>query len=91
MIKRYSMTTEEKAKELIALLSDEPNPTVTKTTHGIVCLGFQNVYKYNEVTQESELIKEAITYDIDVFWKNEPNINWLDFEVNPSTPNHNFA
>ena len=55
MIKRYSLPSEQIAKELIALLSEEPNPTVTEFTHGIVCLGFNNVYEYNEETEESIL------------------------------------
>ena len=42
MIKRYSFQTEEKANELIALLSEENNPTVTEFTHAIVMLGFQD-------------------------------------------------
>ena len=95
-IKRYSIPTEQKAKELILALA--PNTelefnkiTTTETTCGIVCLGFQHVYKFNKETQESELIKEATTYDVDVFWKAEPNENWLEFQVEPNTPNHNFA
>jgi len=91
MVKRYCIPTEEKAKELIALLSDEIKPTVTEFTHGIAHLGFQNVYKYDEVTEESILVKEGLTYNIDVFWKGEPNEEWLEFEVEPKTPNHKFA
>ena len=85
MIKRYSFPTEQVAKDLIALLSDEPNPTVTETTSAIVCLGFQD--KYNE---EGELIEEGITYNVDVMWKNEAINAWLQYEVTPNTPNHKF-
>lgn len=91
MIKRYSIPTKQKAKELIALLSDEPNPTITETTHAIVCLGFQDKYIFNEETQESELIEKGLTYDVDVFWKDEPNESWNEFEITPATPNHKFA
>ena len=108
MIKRYSIPTEQKAKELILALApntelDFNKITTTETTCGIVCLGFQHVYKYNEETNERELIKEATTYDVDVFWKAENTIDeegnlvvptfgeWDAFEVEPNTPNHNFA
>lgn len=85
MIKRYSFPTKETATDLIELLSDEPNPTVTETTSGIRLLGFQDVY------EDEVLVKEGTTYDVDVFWKNEPNENWIDYEVTPKSPNHNFA
>ena len=91
MIKRYSITTEQIAKDLILLLSDEINPTVTEFTHGIVCLGFQDKYLYNEETQESELISKGMTYDVDIFWKDEPLDAFKEFEVEPVTPNHKFA
>ena len=86
MIKRYSITSEQIAKDLILLLSDEINPTVTEFTQAIVCLGFQDVYN-----KEGELIKEGLTYDIDIFWKDEPLEEFNEFEVNPITPNHTFA
>ena len=85
MIRRYSFPTEQVAKDLIALLSDEPNPTVTETTNAIVCLGFQD--EYNE---EGELIEEGIAYNVDVMWKNEAINAWLQYEVTPNTPNHKF-
>jgi hypothetical protein len=94
MIKRYSFPSEQIAKELILNLdsndSNFKNVTVTKTTQGLVCLGFQNVYNYNEETKENELIKEGLTYDVDVFWRDAANENWKAYEVNPKTPNHNF-
>jgi hypothetical protein len=90
MMKRYSIPTEKKAKELLLLLR-QGNETVTEFTYGIVVLGFQNVYQFNEETQESELIKEGTTYDIDIVWKVEPLEEFNQFEVNPKTPNHNFA
>ena len=86
MIKKYSFPTEVKAKELIALLSDEPNPTVTETTHGIVILGFQDKYDI-----EGNLIEKGLSYDVDIFWKDLPNEDWTEYEVNPATPNHKFA
>jgi hypothetical protein len=99
MVKRYSIPTEKKAKELILNLASQNNEeeqdfkqiTITEFTNGIVVLGFQNVYKFNEETQESELIKEGTTYDIDIFWKVEPLEEFNQFEVNPKTPNHKFA
>lgn len=89
--KRYSLPSEQIAKDLILQLVGEDNDlefnriTVTDTTHGIVCLGFQ--HKYDE---EGELVEESLTYDVDVAWK-ELNENWLEYEVNPDTPNHKFS
>ena len=91
MIKRYSLPSEQIAKELIALLSEEPSPTVTEFTHGIVCLGFNNVYEYKEETEESILVKKGLTYDVDVFWKGEANEDWTAYEIHPKTPNHKFS
>ncbi len=91
MIKRYSITSEQIAKDLILLLSDEINPTVTEFTHAIVCLGFQDKYLYNEETQESELISKGMTYDVDIFWKGEPLDAFNQYIVEPKTPNHKFA
>ena len=91
MIKRYSFPTEEKANELIALLSEENNPTVTEFTHAIVMLGFQDKWEYNQETEESVLIHKGLTYDVDIMWKAEPLEEFNPFEVNPKTPNHNFS
>ena len=97
MIKKYSFQTEQQAKNLILLLVDSDNElefnkiTTTKYTYGIVMLGFQDVYQFNEETEESILIKEGLTYDVDIFWKVEPLEEFNQFEVNPKTPNHNFA
>ena len=96
-IKRYSFPTEAKAEELILKLANKENElafnkiTTTETTHAIVCLGFQDKYKYNEETEESELIKKSLTYDVDVMWKDSDSKDWSDYEVNIKTPNHNFA
>ena len=90
MIKRYSFATEQQAKELILGLGLEPNQTTSKDIQGIVLLGFQDKYKFNEDTQESELVKKGLTYDLDIMWRNEPNKDWLKFEVTPKTPNHKF-
>ena len=96
-VKRYSFPTEAKAQELILKLAHEENEltfdkiTTTDLTHGIVCLGFQDVYEYNEDTKTSELIHQGLTYDVDVFWKDLQGDKWLDYEVNPVTPNHKFA
>ena len=65
--------------------------TVTEKTHAIVCLGFQNVYEFNAETEESVLVKEGLTYDVDVFWKEEDLEGFAEFEVSPKTPNHAFA
>mgnify|MGYP003624789842 CR=1 FL=1 len=97
MIKRYSFPTESEAQELILKLAHEKNEsafdkiTTTDLTNGIVCLGFQDIYKYDQETETSVLIHQGLTYDVDVFWKDEENSDWLDYEVNPVTPNHKFA
>ena len=90
-IKRYSFPTEAKAKELILKLAHTENElafnkiTTTETTHAIVCLGFQNKY------EDEVLVKEGLTYDVDVMWKDVINKKWNKYEVNVKTPNHNFA
>jgi len=97
MIKQYSIPTEAIASELILALAHKENElpfnkiTATETTHGIVILGFQYKYSFNEETQESVLIEKGTTFDVDIFWKDLPNESWLEYEVNPSTPNHKFA
>jgi|TARA_R110000823_G_C15732724_1_gene479945 hypothetical protein len=96
-IKRYSFSTKEIAQELILKLAHEKNElafdkiTTTESTYGIVCLGFQDVYEYDQETETSVLIKKGLTYDVDIFWKDEENSEWLNYEVNPVTPNHKFA
>lgn len=103
MIKRYSFKSKEQAQELILGLimsaesieeikADEelslPSAsgiTITETTSGIRLLGFQDVY------EDEVLIKAGTTYDVDILWKSEPNENWIDYEVTPKSPNHNFA
>jgi hypothetical protein len=96
-IKQYSFPTKEKAQELILKLAHDENElafdkiTTTESTRGIFCLDFQNVYDYDEETETSVLIYQALTYDVDVFWKDEENSEWLDFKVEPVTPNHQFA
>mgnify|MGYP000958250506 CR=1 FL=1 len=96
-VKRYSFPSEAKAEELLLKLAHEDSElafnklTVTETTHAIVCLGFQNVYEFNAETEESVLVKEGISYDVDVLWKEEDLEGFAEFEVNPKTPNHAFA
>ena len=96
-VKRYSFPSEAKAEELLLKLAHEDSElafnklTVTETTHAIVCLGFQNVYEFNAETEESILVKEGLTYDVDVFWKGNSGYGWGTYEVNPNTPNHAFA
>ena len=96
-IKRYSFPTEAKAEELILKLAHVDNAlyfneiTVTNTTHGIICLGFQNVYEYNTETEETILVKEGLTYDVDILWKGNSAWGWGVYEVKPNTPNHAFA
>ena len=95
-VKRYSFPTEAKAEELILKLAHVDNAlyfneiTVTNTTDGIACLRFQNTYKYNLDTEENELIKKGVTYDVDVFWKGQSAWGWGKYEVTPNTPNHEF-
>ena len=105
MTKRYSFQTEQQAIELILLLAHEDNEltfdkiTGTKTTAGIVCLGFQDKYGWDLAEDDENylenrewvLIQEGLTYDVDVFWRNLPNEDWVEFEVEPKTPNHFFA
>ena len=100
MIKQYSIPTEVIARELILALAIKdkdgnlPNfkdVKATETTHGIVCLGFQNKYSFDEETQESVLIEKGTTFDVDIFWKDLPNEDWIAYEVNPKSPNHKFA
>jgi hypothetical protein len=101
MVKRYSFPTEEIAQELMLTLENKEiqyddegvkvdvqfiNPTVTPYTYAIVCLGFQD--EYNE---DGELTKEGTTYDLDIFWKGEQLEAFNEYEVTPSTPNHNFS
>lgn len=96
MNKKYSFPDENTAKGLILSLAHKENElpfnkvTGTKTTRGIACLGFQHIYEYNEETEETVLIKESKVYDVDVAWKDEPSIDWLDYEVEPRNPKHNF-
>ena len=96
-IKQYSFPTKEIAQELILKLAHEENElafdkiTTTESTHGIVCLGFQDVYQYDEESETSVLVKEALTYDVDVFWKDRKGYGWLKYEIEPKTPNHQFA
>ena len=96
-VKRYSFPSEAKAEELLLKLAHEENElafnriTVTETTHAIVCLGFQNVYEFNQETEENVLVKEGLTYDVDVFWKDKSGYGWGQYEVHPNTPNHAFA
>ena len=96
-VKRYSFPSEAKAEELLLKLANEENElafnklTVTETTHAIVCLEFDDKYEYNPETEESTLVKEGLTYDVDVFWKDKSGYGWGQYEVSPSTPNHGFA
>ena len=87
MVKRYSFATEKQAQELILGLGLEPNQTTSKDIQGIV-LDIQPSLKYDE---DGEVIEvEHLTYDLDIVWRNEPNKDWLKFEVEPKTPSHNF-
>ena len=96
-VKRYGFPSEAKAEELLLKLAHEDSElafnklTVTETTHAIVCLGFQNVYEFNQETEENVLVKEGLTYDVDVFWKDKSGYGWGQYEVHPNTPNHSFA
>jgi hypothetical protein len=96
-IKQYSFPTKEKAQELILKLAHDENElafdkiTTTESTRGIFCLDFQNVYDYDEETETSVIIYQALTYDVDVFWKDRKGYGWLKYEVDPKTPSHQFA
>ena len=105
MIKRYSFLNKEQARELILALAHEDNEltfdkiTGTKTTAGIVCLGFQDKYGWDLAEDDENylenrewvLIQEGLTYDVDVFWRNKVKYGWGIYEVEPKTPNHFFA
>jgi hypothetical protein len=94
--KRYSFPTKSKAEELILKLTHVDNDldfneiTVTTTTDGIACLGFQDVYQYNLDAGKNELVKKGVTYDLDVFWKGDSAWGWGKYEVTPNTPSHEF-
>jgi len=105
MTKRYSFQTEQQAIELILALAHEDNEltfdkiTGTKTTAGIVCLGFQDKYGWDLAEDDENylenrewvLIQEGLTYDVDVFWRDKVKYGWGIYEVEPKTPNHKFA
>ena len=88
MIKRYSFTTEEKAKELITTLELEEGQTTSDLIEGIVIWGFEDKYEYNEETEEQILISKGETFDVDIYWKLEIPTIWDEFEINPKTPSH---
>ena len=100
-MKRYSISTKTKALNLLKTLELEKGQTVSKDIHGIVCLGFQDkiipiLDEDGQPTYDAEgmplvdVIK-GLTYDVDIFWKDEPLEAFNEFEVNPITPNHTFA
>ena len=105
MTKRYSFSNEQQARELILALAHEDNEltfdkiTGTKTTAGIVCLGFQDKYGWDLAEDDENylenrewvLIQEGLTYDVDVFWRDKVKYGWGIYEVEPKTPNHKFA
>jgi hypothetical protein len=78
--------------------------SVTKYTNGLHYMGKTDVTEYNEETKETTILKKGTTYDVDVVWrdtltakqwKESPLKEWADedsrFEVDPKTPNHNWA
>ena len=90
IVKRYSFPSEQIEKEIIATLNLN-GKSYTNKVRCIVELGFQDKYLYNEETQESELISKGMTYDVDIFWKDEPLEAFNQYIVEPKTPNHKFA
>ena len=98
MNKKYIFTTEAEAETMILTLAQQdedgnlPNfreVRNTPTTYGVVVLGFQDKYEFNEVTEEMELIEAGTTFNVDVAWKTV-NESWDAYEVFPVTSNHNF-
>ncbi len=89
MIHRYSFPTEIKAKELINTLELKEGQTTSNLIDGIVVIGFEDKYEYDEETSESILIKKGETFNVNVWFKNTPPKEWDNFEVFPKTPNHN--
>ncbi len=78
--------------------------SVTKYTNGLRYLGRTDVTETNEETKETIIIKKGKTWDVDVEWRDtltkkqweqSPLKEWADedsrFEVNPKSPNHNWA
>ena len=98
MNKKYIFNTEAEAETMILTLAQQdedgnlPNfreVRNTPTTYGVVVLGFQDKYEFNEVTEEMELIEAGTTFNVDVAWKTI-DTSWSTYEVFPVTSNHNF-
>ena len=98
MNKKYIFTTEAEAETMILTLAQQdengnlPNfreVRNTPTTYGVVVLGFQDKYEFNEETEEMVVIEAGTTFNVDVAWKTV-DTSWDAYEVFPETSNHNF-
>mgnify|MGYP003632742949 CR=1 FL=1 len=103
-MKRYSITTEIKAKNLISALAPIDSEiewselTGTEKTHGIMIWGFED--KVTPILDEDEQptfdkdgmplvnVIKGTTYNVDVVWKGEQPTEWEQYEINPLTPSH---
>ena len=63
---------------------------VSSDIEAIVFLGFQHIFELDPKSQKPILVKESLTYDVDVFWKSDPPESWKEFEVNPKNPIHSW-
>ena len=98
MNKKYIFTSEAEAETMILALAQQdedgnlPNfreVRNTPTTYGVVVLGFQDKVEFDEETEEMVVIEEGTTFNVDVAWK-EVNEDWSEYEVFPTSSNHNF-
>lgn len=93
-IKRYSFPNEATAAKLLMQLAPAQLKgtfkQLTKTTHtdGIVC----DVRPQPVIDANGKIIlKEHTTYDVDIMWSAASHPDFEPYEINPKTPNHNFA
>ena len=106
-MKRYSIPTKTKAKNLILPLAPidteiEWNKlTVTEKTHAIMIWGFEDkripildAEGMQTFDADGEPLVDIITgttYNVDVVWKGEAPVKWEQYEVNPLTPSHTVS
>tara|TARA_R110000803_G_C11903913_1_gene312435 strand:- start:104 stop:424 length:321 start_codon:yes stop_codon:yes gene_type:complete len=106
-MKRYSIPTKTKAKNLILPLApidteiEWDKLTVTEKTHGIMIWGFEDkqipildaddMPTFNEDGEPLVDIIEGTTYNVDVVWKGEAPTAWEQYEINPLTPSHTVS
>ena len=98
MNKKYIFTSEAEAEGMILSLAtaneDGELPNFrevrnTPTTYGVVVLGFQNKGHFDVDTDTYVIDEVGTTFNVDVAWKTV-NDSWSQYEVFPTTSNHNF-